>query len=62
MVSDKSPTTHLDGPYVHTCQHPGCTRWGSFGYDKGKWRTDWFCREHRPEVLAESAEPTTGTN
>ncbi|WP_372352958.1 hypothetical protein [Pararhizobium sp. BT-229] len=33
---------------MHLCQHPGCTRWGSFGYDKGKRRTEWFCcREHR---------------
>jgi len=33
----------------HWCQHPGCKRWGSFGYDRGKGTIDWWCAEHRPD-------------
>lgn len=33
----------------HWCQHPGCQRWVSFGYDRGKGAIDWWCAEHRPE-------------
>ena len=33
----------------HWCGQPGCKKWGSFGYDRGRGRTDWFCFEHRPQ-------------
>jgi len=24
------------GPYVHYCEHPGCKKWGSFGFGGGR--------------------------
>lgn len=45
--AQKPPQT---GPYEHYCQHPGCTKWGAFGYARGKGEYDWFCWEHRPEA------------
>lgn len=41
---------HYDlGPYVHDCEHPGCTRWGSFGFAVDRAEPHWFCSEHQPE-------------
>lgn len=37
------------GPYVHYCEHPGCTKWGGFGFAVGRSEPNWFCFEHRPE-------------
>ncbi|ABR60157.1 hypothetical protein [Sinorhizobium medicae] len=37
------------GPYVHYCEHPGCTKWGSFGFAVGPSGPSWYCGEHRPE-------------
>ncbi|MGN7749704.1 hypothetical protein [Sinorhizobium sp. 22678] len=37
------------GPYVHYCEHPGCTKWGSFGFAVGRGEPNWFCSEHQPE-------------
>lgn len=37
------------GPYVHYCEHPGCTKWGSFGFAIGRGEPNWFCSEHQPE-------------
>ncbi|MBO3760357.1 hypothetical protein [Ciceribacter sp. L1K22] len=33
----------------HYCEHPGCKRWGGFGFDLGRSRTAWFCGEHRDD-------------
>lgn len=44
-----SPNPHKV-PYEHWCQHPGCTKWGSRGFDriqKGEKVTDWYCFEHK---------------
>ncbi|GCA49439.1 hypothetical protein KGO5_01885 [Sinorhizobium sp. KGO-5] len=35
--------------YVHYCEHPGCKKWGSFGFSFGKEEPQWFCAEHQPE-------------
>lgn len=35
--------------FEHWCDAPACKAWGSFGYDRGRGRTDWYCFEHRPE-------------
>lgn len=46
---DPSPNPHKV-PYEHYCQHPGCTKWGSLGFDrieKGEKVTDWYCFEHK---------------
>jgi hypothetical protein len=37
------------GPYVHYCEHPGCKKWGSFGFGVGRGEPNWYCGEHRPE-------------
>lgn len=35
------------GIYEHWCTHPGCTRWGSFGFSSGRAEPRWYCGEHR---------------
>ncbi|WP_181150081.1 hypothetical protein [Ensifer aridi] len=35
--------------YEHYCEHPGCEKWGGFGFAVGKSEPAWFCFEHRPE-------------
>ena len=37
-------------PISHSCSHPGCSRWGAWGYDRGAGVTGWWCLEHRPEA------------
>lgn len=34
------------GVVDHWCEHPGCKRWGSFGYTYRD-RMLWYCGEHR---------------
>ncbi|MBL0372512.1 hypothetical protein JJB09_10785 [Rhizobium sp. KVB221] len=34
----------------HLCRHPGCTHWGSWGYDSGDGVSGWWCLEHRPNT------------
>ncbi|APG93016.1 hypothetical protein [Sinorhizobium americanum] len=44
--------------YVHYCEHPGCSKWGSFGFAAGRGEPNWFCSEHRPEwKLRHEAQP-----
>ncbi|WP_373413859.1 hypothetical protein [Ensifer aridi] len=33
----------------HYCEHPGCNKWGGFGFAVGKSEPTWFCFGHRPE-------------
>ncbi|MDW9416440.1 hypothetical protein [Sinorhizobium meliloti] len=40
------------GPYVHYCEHPGCRKWGSFGFTVGRSEPNWFCSEHQPDWKA----------
>ncbi|ATB03120.1 hypothetical protein BWO90_12015 (plasmid) [Sinorhizobium meliloti] len=37
---------------MHYCEHPGCKKWGSFGFAVGRGEPNWFCSEHRPEWKA----------
>ena len=62
------------GRFIHHCSHPGCERWGSFGFgcdlrryqaaakrgEPGaeRWLGTWFCAEH---AAARPTETTTGT-
>lgn len=46
--SDKSFPAPLTGPVEHWCRHPGCKKWGGWGYDRGAGRIDWWCYEHKP--------------
>ena len=35
----------------HWCEHPGCKRWGSFGFSRSKGeKSTWHCIEHYPEL------------
>jgi hypothetical protein len=53
-VSDE-PTRSTDAPIrvpagiiEHWCEHPGCKKWGSLGFPRGK-LTAWFCGEHKTD-------------
>lgn len=36
------------GVYEHWCRHPGCAKWGSFGFARNlRDEPHWFCFEHR---------------
>ncbi len=38
--------------FMHYCEHPGCTRWGSFGFGANLRRKvpgKWFCVEHKED-------------
>jgi hypothetical protein len=50
-MSDELGATPPTRPahYVHYCEHPGCTRGGSFGFAIGRAEPRWFCFEHQPE-------------
>lgn len=54
LVSDElGAKPHYEaGPYVHYCEHPGCKKWGSFGFAVGRGEPNWFCSKHRPEWKA----------
>ncbi|WP_084044708.1 hypothetical protein M728_001413 [Ensifer sp. WSM1721] len=50
MSDERGAVPHKDPiPYVHYCEHPGCKKWGAFGFDSGGAEPNWFCFEHRPE-------------
>jgi len=35
--------------YEHLCTHPGCKKWGGFGFSSSKAiETRWWCWEHYP--------------
>ncbi|NRP74536.1 hypothetical protein ILFOPFJJ_05458 [Ensifer psoraleae] len=59
-MSDEASTTANPRPdlalFVHYCENPGCTKWGSFGFAVGRAEPNWFCFEHRPDW---KARPTT---
>jgi hypothetical protein len=36
--------------YEHFCDHPGCGKWGAFGYSRHKRQEPkWFCFGHRDD-------------
>ena len=50
MSDEKTNRPKVDQIHTeHYCQHPGCKRWGSFGYDRGRGQSEWWCGQHRPE-------------
>ncbi|WP_457660265.1 hypothetical protein [Sinorhizobium medicae] len=50
MSDEVGAKPHIEaGPYVHYCEHLGCTKWGSFGFAVGRGEPNWFCTEHQPE-------------
>ncbi|MCV3243470.1 hypothetical protein [Mesorhizobium sp. ZC-5] len=43
-TTDRNPVGIID----HYCEHPGCKKWGAFGFARGgKGISKWFCYEHR---------------
>lgn len=50
-MSDEAGATKIaeSGPFVHLCEHPGCAKWGAFGYAHGRVAPNWYCFEHRIE-------------
>lgn len=50
MSDEKSTDPRADSLLVnHWCEHPGCKKWGGFGFAAGRAAPNWFCFEHRPE-------------
>lgn len=34
----------------HWCEHPGCRKWGGFGFSRNKVeKSSWHCWEHYPQ-------------
>lgn len=51
MSDEKSTEPRKDSVLLnHLCEHPGCSKWGSFGFAIGKAAPNWFCLEHRHET------------
>lgn len=38
------------GVVDHWCEHPGCTRWGSFGFERASGYV-WYCGEHHTDPV-----------
>lgn len=33
----------------HWCEHPGCRKWGGWGFSRSKAeKPNWWCQEHYP--------------
>ena len=44
------PATATSGLYEHNCEHPGCTKWGGWGFGRRKDEpVRWYCNEHKAE-------------
>ncbi|MCX8279682.1 hypothetical protein OSJ77_05745 [Phyllobacterium sp. 0TCS1.6C] len=44
---------HMEKPqsglFEHYCMHPGCGKWGSFGFANKFGQQTWFCHEHKSD-------------
>lgn len=51
-MSDETtkPSTEHGKIYQHYCEHPGCKKWGGFGFAKGRGESEWFCWEHQRDA------------
>lgn len=47
-LQQTSGTVGSGRPVSHDCNHPGCAKWGSWGFDRGAGVVGWWCLEHRP--------------
>lgn len=45
-VPARAPHT---GIVEHLCEHPGCRKWGGWGYSRPRTETRWFCYEHKAD-------------
>ena len=45
-----SPADPIPHPFVHPCEHPGCTKDGGFGFGGSLTkRGRWYCADHKHE-------------
>jgi len=52
--------TEAAHPFVHGCEHPGCTEWGAFGFGVCLLKDvpgHWFCRAHRADGAVADTRP-----
>ena len=47
--TEQPPQPAPAGIWEHLCEHPGCERWGAWGYNSGR-VTTWRCDEHKGEL------------
>lgn len=49
-MNDDRTDTRPSAPitYERYCNHPGCTKWGCFGMERGRGVSDYWCSEHLP--------------
>jgi hypothetical protein len=46
MTDDRMVHPNSPVHFEHWCDHPGCTKWGSFGKERNHSETEWRCMEH----------------
>ncbi len=58
MTIDDRTDTHPHTPEEHWCEHPGCVKWGGFGYAPSKVAPmRWYCWPHYPYKEPGSTRP-----
>jgi hypothetical protein len=46
------------GIQAHKCEHTGCSKWGGFGFSRGRSSaTVWYCNGHRGDGEAYLGRP-----
>lgn len=48
-IRDQHPAPTPSGIWEHGCEHPGCERWGGFGYSIAGRSPRWYCGTHMDE-------------
>lgn len=48
--ADNKPGTTQPHVFEHYCEHPGCKKWGGFGFARGGDESEWFCWEHQRDA------------
>ncbi|MER8374472.1 hypothetical protein [Mesorhizobium sp. M0488] len=49
-LPETSEPLRAHGPIEsHVCEHPGCGKFGGFGFAKPRKPSRWFCLEHRAD-------------
>lgn len=48
-ADNQDPRRTPAGVIEHWCEHPGCRKWGCFGYASGRETPRWFCGDHAPD-------------
>lgn len=45
-MADEQTTKSGPVHFEHYCDYPDCTKWGSFGKERGRGITEWRCGDH----------------